>query len=145
MIAAQLNLVVRDMQASRAFYRRLGLAIEPAAHPDWADHHASVTLPNGVRLELDSAAFARQWNPGLRDVAGGAVVIMFEVPTRRDVDDVYERMVAGGARVQKSPEDAFWGARYAIIEDPDGNSIGITSPIDAAARRRPPAPPPHGA
>jgi len=30
--------------------------------------------------------------------------------------------------------DAFRGARYAIVEDPDGNSFGLMSPIDAARK-----------
>ena len=41
----------------------------------------------------------------------------------------------------KAPEDAFWGARDAIVEDPDGSSVGIMSPIDDAMRREPPLPP----
>jgi uncharacterized glyoxalase superfamily protein PhnB len=27
-------------------------------------------------------------------------------------------------------DDTFWGARYAVIEDPDGNHVGLMSPID---------------
>ena len=38
---AHINLVVRDMSASLAFYRRLGLAIEPASHPDWVQRDRS--------------------------------------------------------------------------------------------------------
>lgn len=62
-ILNQVNLVVRDMASSLEFYRRLGLQVVEAAHPDWVRHHASVKLPNGVSLEIDSAAFAKQWNP----------------------------------------------------------------------------------
>jgi len=29
-----------------------------------------------------------------------------------------------GLGSQKGPEDAFWGAWYAIVEDPDGNAAG---------------------
>jgi hypothetical protein len=36
------------------------------------------------------------------------------------------------------PFDAFWGARYAIVEDPDGNHIGLMSPSDPALRTAPP-------
>jgi uncharacterized glyoxalase superfamily protein PhnB len=32
----------------------------------------------------------------------------------------------------------FWGARYAIVEDPDGNHVGVMSPSDPDRRRAPP-------
>jgi hypothetical protein len=34
--------------------------------------------------------------------------------------------------------DAFWGARYAIVADPDGNDVGLMSPIDESRRTWPP-------
>ena len=34
--------------------------------------------------------------------------------------------------------DTFFGARYAIVADPDGRSVGIMSPIDPARRSAPP-------
>ena len=37
--------------------------------------------------------------------------------------------------MQQEPYDAFWGARYAVVSDPDGNGVGIMSPIDPAQRR----------
>jgi uncharacterized glyoxalase superfamily protein PhnB len=61
-------------------------------------------------------------------------VIGFEVGSRQEVDQVYDDLVGAGYRSQQSPYDAFWGARYAIIEDPDGNSVGIMSPIDPDQR-----------
>ena len=35
--------------------------------------------------------------------------------------------------------DEVWGARYAIIEDPDGNHVGIMSPSDSSRRSAAPA------
>ncbi|HMI83265.1 MAG TPA: VOC family protein [Polyangiaceae bacterium] len=66
---------------------------------------------------------------------------MFHVSSREEVDGVHARVTAAGHRTHKAPEDAFWGARYAIVEDPDGNSVGITSAVDDSMRRPPPAPP----
>jgi uncharacterized glyoxalase superfamily protein PhnB len=39
----------------------------------------------------------------------------------------------------QAPFDAFWGARYAIVEDPDGIAVGLMSPISANRRSPPPA------
>jgi len=45
---------------------------------------------------------------------------------------------------QQAPYDAFWGARYAIVEDPDGNAVGLMSPIDPDRRTAPPSSGPAG-
>jgi uncharacterized glyoxalase superfamily protein PhnB len=138
----QVNLVVRDVAASVAFYRLLELPIEEIPRPEWARHHAKVEMPNAISLELDSIAFARQWNPGLKAAAGGSGCVLFlQVRSREEVDRLFATVVAHGYPGQKPPEDAFWGARYAIVEDPDGNAIGLMSPIDPARRREPPPPP----
>ena len=139
----QINLVVSDLKASLAFYRRLGLPIEPAKHPDWEAHHARAELPGGLDFELDSIAFAKQWNRGARIGAspGGTAVMFFELASRDEVDRVYAEVVAAGHAGQQPPIDAFWGARYAIVEDPDGYPIGLTCPVDDARRTPPPLPP----
>jgi uncharacterized glyoxalase superfamily protein PhnB len=137
----QINIVVHDMQRSLAFYRLLGVSIQDTA-PEWAEwapHHANGTTSNGVRVEFDSVAFAKQWNPGLDEAKlGSAVLPFFHVSSREEVDRVHARVTAAGHGSQKAPEDAFWGARYAIVEDPDGNSVGIMSPVDESKRRPPP-------
>ena len=33
-----------------------------------------------------------------------------------------------GAEAHKEPWDAFWGMRYAIVHDPDGNSVELFCP-----------------
>ena len=140
----QINIVVRDMKRSLAFYRLLGVTIEESRGDEWTEwaaHHTNGVTSNGVRVEFDSVAFARQWNPGLDEARlGSAVLPMFHVASREDVDRVHGRVTSAGHRSLKAPEDAFWGARYAIVEDPDGNSVGIMSAIDDSMRR--PAPPP---
>jgi uncharacterized glyoxalase superfamily protein PhnB len=140
----QVNIVVRDMQMSVAFYRLLGVWIDEVAAEwaEWARHHVNGVASNGVRVELDSVAFAKQWNPGLDEARlGSAAILMFHVSSREEVDRVHARVTAAGHRSHKAPEDAFWGARYAIVEDPDGNSVGIMSTIDDSKRRPPPPPP----
>lgn len=138
----QINIVVRDMVRAVAFYRLLGVSIEEGRGAEWAEwsrHHVNGTTSNGVRVEFDSVAFAKQWNPGLDEAKLGAAVIpIFHVSRREEVDEVHARVVAAGHRSHRAPEDAFWGARYAIVEDPDGNSVGIMSAIDDSMRRPPP-------
>jgi catechol 2,3-dioxygenase-like lactoylglutathione lyase family enzyme len=135
-----LNLVVRDMDAALAFYRRLGLTILDT-EPQWEHQHRNAVTPEGFDLDFDSIEFAKQWNRGWPGGAGGATgVIGFTLATREAVDATYADLVGAGYRAQQEPYDAFWGARYAVVEDPDGNGVGLMSPIDAA-RRSMPTPP----
>jgi len=133
-----LNLVVADMAASVDFYRRLGVPVDDAVDP--ADAHVQLRMPSGFSLELDTAASARRWHTGWRAEPGSVhVVVGFSVPSRQRVDDLYGELVAAGYAGRQPPFDAFWGARYAIVADPDGNDVGLMSPIDERRRSWPPA------
>jgi uncharacterized glyoxalase superfamily protein PhnB len=136
-----LNLVVADMAASVAFYRRLGIAVPESQ--DTAAAHVQLRMPGGFSLELDTAESARFWHAGWRsDPAGVNVVIGFSLPTREAVDVRYAALTAAGYAGRQPPFDAFWGARWAIVADPDGNDIGLMSPIDESRRTWPPGPSP---
>lgn len=128
-ILNQVNLVVSDMDATVAFYRRLGLTI-PDTDPSFQAHHRTAQQPNGIVLDLDSSEFARHWDEGWQSGA----VIGFGVPSRERVDRIYTELTESGYVGQQPPYDAFWGARYAVVEDPDGNAVGIMSPIDPDRR-----------
>jgi catechol 2,3-dioxygenase-like lactoylglutathione lyase family enzyme len=132
-----LNLVVDDMAASIDFYRRLG--VTPPSSEDAADPHVQLRMPGGFSLELDTAESARLWHAGWRaDPAGARVVIGFALPTRDAVDERYAELTSAGHAGRQPPFDAFWGARYAIVADPDGNDVGLMSPIDESRRTWPP-------
>lgn len=125
------NLFVRDMAASLAFFRMLGLQIPAEAiWPDEANaQHIAIDFPNGVSLELDSYDLTRRYDPGFVEPAGGPrSAIIFNVATRAAVDELHDRMAAGGHPSHLGPFDAFWGQRYAVVLDPDGNQVGIMSP-----------------
>ncbi len=137
-VLRQVNLVTRDMEACVAFYERLGLDVAETV-PAWAPHHrAAAASGTGAAVEFDSEAFAGLWNAGRREGFG---VLGFTVPTRDDVDRLYDRLTAAGAPAQQPPVDAFWGARMCVVADPDGNAVGIMSPVDPTRRSAPPAPP----
>jgi|SRR6185295_2038604 len=136
----QVNLVVRDMEAALAFYRRLGLTIPtpPAWPPGSAARHAEVAMPNGVRLEFDNHEMAALWHAGRREPSeGGRPVLGFALASRQEVDERYAELTAAGHVGRQPPYDAFWGARYAIVRDPDGNDVGLMSPADPAKRFTP--------
>ncbi len=132
-----LNVVVADMSASLDFYRRLGIAVPDTE--DTVGGHVQLRMPGGFSLELDTAESARLWHAAWRtDPASVSVVIGFYLPTREAVDERYAELTSAGYRRRQPPFDAFWGARYAIVADPDGNDIGLMSPLDEPRRTWPP-------
>jgi uncharacterized glyoxalase superfamily protein PhnB len=133
-----LNLVVADMEATVAFYRCLGVEIPDEAI--WKNHHVSVDMPGGIDLDFDSTELASHYNEGWSGDAAGrtAALIGFRVATREAVDETYDRLTKAGYRGLQPAYDTFWGARYAIVEDPSGNPVGIMSPADPERRSAPP-------
>ena len=134
----QLNIVAGDFDATVAFYRRLGAELKtvPESH---GIRHTEAQFANGVRLEIDNGALARIYNSAWRRSEGSSrALIGFTLASREAVDALYAELVGAGYAGRQKPHDAFWGARYAIVADPDGNDVGLMSPIDAASRRWPP-------
>ncbi|HVS77341.1 MAG TPA: VOC family protein [Steroidobacteraceae bacterium] len=135
----QLNIICRDFEATLAFYRRLGLAIADRPAHDGI-RHAEVTLPSGLTLEFDDLALAETYNAAWRGTGGSSsALIGFALASREEVDRLYAELTAAGYAPRQPPYDAFWGARYAIVADPNGNDVGLMSPVDAARRSWPPA------
>jgi uncharacterized glyoxalase superfamily protein PhnB len=133
----QFNLVVSDMEATISFYQRLGFTI-PDTEPEWRRHHRSAKIPGGADLDFDSVEFARSWNRGWRGKPGGGMgVLGFRLPSRDAVDRLYEELTNAGYESQQPPYDTFWGARFAVVSDPDGNGVGLMSPVDPDRRTRP--------
>lgn len=104
------TLTVGDVEASAAFYARLGLRQIVAAYPDYARFLA----PEGdttLSLErVDGAA------------PQPSVSIHFEVD---DVDRTVAELKAAGFRFASEPVDQPYLWREAILIDPDGHRIFI--------------------
>lgn len=143
-ILHQLNIVCGDVDKSTAFYRRLGVDIPERMiwRTDSGAHHVSAGRGSEgvIDLDLDSTDFAQKWNEAWKGNVDlkGRVVVGFRVASRDEVDAVYREMTETGYRGLAAPRDMFWGARYAIIEDPDGIAVGVMSPISPDRKSPPP-------
>ena len=136
----QLNIVVTDMEAMAGFYERLGVDLAPVTEEwaAWGRHHRNAVRGDGAHVHLDSSSFTSQWDRGWRAGRTG-VVIGFSVSSRDAVDALCAELTTAGYSCEQAPYDAFWGARYAVMTDPDGNSVGLMSPSDPAMESTPPA------
>jgi uncharacterized glyoxalase superfamily protein PhnB len=117
------------MARAVAFYRRLGLDFPAGAENA---EHAETTLSGGLRLMLDTVELVRGFVPDWSDPRGSArISLAFEFPTPPDVDAAFRSLVAAGAEPHREPWDAFWGQRYAMLRDPDGNRVNLFAPSRA--------------
>ncbi|MGH2584535.1 MAG: VOC family protein [Dehalococcoidia bacterium] len=121
-----IGLVVEDMARSLAFYRHLGLEVPPEADQQ---PHVEATLPGGLRLLWDTVETIRSFDPDWTPPSGGQRMgLAFRLDTPADVDRTYAETVSLGYEGHKAPWDAFWGQRYALIRDPDGNGVDLFAP-----------------
>lgn len=135
-VPTQVHLVVADLRRSLPFYRLLGWELQVTGP------HAEVVFDNGFSVELDEDASVALWNRGAPPRSAGSTVLTVAVETRRDVDRLWDRVTLAGHESRQRPFDAFWGSRFAVVADPDGHQLAITSPVDGRLRSWPPVEPP---
>jgi catechol 2,3-dioxygenase-like lactoylglutathione lyase family enzyme len=125
------EIVVGDMARSLAFYRRLGLDVPAEADKEG---HVEMTLPGGLRLAWDTAGIIRSFDPDWQPPSGGhRMALAFRCDDRAEVDRVYAELVDLGYEGHKPPWDAFWGMRYAVVHDPDGNAVDLFASLGAGS------------
>jgi uncharacterized glyoxalase superfamily protein PhnB len=92
--------------------------------PDGKLIHASISINGSSVLLVDEML-----DHGIRSphtIGGSPVTIHLIVA---DADAFVAKAVEGGATITMPLEDAFWGDRYGVIQDPFGHSWSIGSPI----------------
>jgi uncharacterized glyoxalase superfamily protein PhnB len=122
-----IDLTVSDVRASAEFYRRLGFDVPDVWEEGGQAHHCEI--PDGPML--NSLALTRGYDPSFE---GPGVALIFHVDSGQAVDERHASLVDAGYASHLAPFDAFWGSRYAIVDDPDGNLVGIMGPQDQEHR-----------
>lgn len=116
------GIIVQDMGQALAFYRLLGLDIPAEANEE---AHVEYKTPSGFRLAWDTVALMESINGDWQPPTGHRMGLAFLCATAAEVDEIYAKVMAAGYRSHKPPWDAFWGQRYAVVVDPDGNLIDL--------------------
>jgi catechol 2,3-dioxygenase-like lactoylglutathione lyase family enzyme len=123
-----IGIVVGDMARALAFYRELGL--EFAENAD-SQPHAESQLPGGLRIGFDTIETVRSFDPDWTEPSGSSRIhLAFQCETPAAVDSIYKRLTGLGYEGNRDPWDAFWGQRYAVVDDPDGNGIDLFAQLD---------------
>jgi catechol 2,3-dioxygenase-like lactoylglutathione lyase family enzyme len=114
-----IGIVSSDLARTRAFYGLLGIEFAEG------DDHVEATMPNGLRLMLDTEDVMRSFDPGWTRATGNQAALAFACDSPAEVDEQYAKVVAAGFDGHKEPWDAFWGMRYAQLRDPDGVPVDL--------------------
>ncbi len=125
-----IGITVKDMAAALAFYRLLGLAIPPDSA---GEPYVEVITPNGYRISWNSQEMVKGIDPHWTEPTGHRMTLAFKCDSPAEVDATYGQIVAAGYNGHTAPWDAFWGQRYAVVLDPDGNLVDIFAALPAPA------------
>jgi PhnB protein len=112
-------LTVKDADASLAFYQKaFGFEKKMSMPgPDGKTAHAEVRWRDGVIMFGTEGPQNKCKAPstlGIRPPVGMYVYC-------EDVDALYKRATAAGAKSEMPPQDMFWGDRMCTVLDPDGH------------------------
>ena len=126
-------LAVRGAADAIVFYRKAFGAKELSRMPgpDGKLMHAEVKIGDTIVMLGDEAP--EMGSPSPQALNGSPVSLMLYV---KDVDAVFARAVAAGAKPTMPPADMFWGDRYGMVLDPWGHRWGLaTHKVDLTNRQ----------
>lgn len=119
------GIVVSDMAKAIEFYGVLGFKVigEPK--------QAYVELANqGIRISLNTRDMIAGIYGFVPESQGDKIELAFLCETPAEVNEVTAAIKLAGYEVFKEPWDAFWGQRYAIIKDLDGNLLSLFANLE---------------
>ena len=136
-LANTLTLGVRDFEAERSFYRRLGWpqVLDSEDFAVFEMRGALLALFPVEKLAADAHAGAEVGGGGIRF----SMIISVDEPS--EVDELIAQAEQAGATITKPPVDAeFFAGRDAYFSDPEGNFWEVAwaspdNPVVVAQRR----------
>ena len=97
------------------YVRALGFQV------DWRDEESGIAgvSQGACRMFLTSSGFRRH------NGAEGSLVVWLNLESRGEVDELFRRWQAAGARILAEPEDKPWNLREFRAVDLDGNELRV--------------------
>ena len=116
--------IVAEMGPAVTFYRRLGLDIPP----EKVNEQAVAVKMGDLTFLLTSERASAAWHPDPTGAAGSSrIVLEFYLEKRAAVDDTYATMVGYGYEGYRAPFQTSFGPYFALIKDPDGNTVLLSA------------------
>ena len=120
------GVIVEDMPRAVEFYRRLGVDV-----PDGAEREEHVEIAmSGLTFFLSTTRANARWDPARTEASGGyRIVLEFYLQTPAALDAKYEELTGLGYIGHCAPYDVTPKLRFAMIDDPDGNTILLSASV----------------
>lgn len=126
MVLDAIGIVAENVQSSVHFYSLFDLSF---SSQEGSENHVEARTTSGLRIMIDSESLMKELNPNWVKPEGQRMTLAFLCKTPAEVDSLYQKIIKEGYRGTKEPWNAFWGQRYATVQDPDGNAVDIFSPL----------------
>ena len=118
------GVIVADMPRAVEFYRRLGVEIPAGAEDSF---HVEVKM-SGVTFFLNTKESNARWDPAKTEAAGGyRIILEFYLETPEALDAKYAELTAFGYEGHCAPYDVTAELRFAMVDDPDGNTVLLSA------------------
>ena len=90
-------------------------------HFDWGHDEGGIgSISQGeCRMFLTNAPFHQHYG------TGGNVMVWLNLESKQEVDELYRRWWAAGAKILAEPEDKAWHLREFRVADLDGNQLRV--------------------
>src|SRR5258708_222089 len=110
------------MVTALKFYRLLGIDVPSDQEKE---PHVEFVTPGGFRIAWDTLEVIKGLEPDWVQPMGQRMTLAFHCDSSAEVDSLYKKITGSGYKSHKAPWDAFWGQRYAVVIDPDGNHVDL--------------------
>jgi catechol 2,3-dioxygenase-like lactoylglutathione lyase family enzyme len=122
------GVIVEDMARSLEFYRRLGMEF-----PEGSDEkpHVEVKM-NDFSFFLSTKALTAKWDPARTEAHEGGyrIILEFYLKSEAEVRAKHAKMLSYGYKNHRSPYPLSNGMCFALVDDPDGNTILLSGDLE---------------
>jgi catechol 2,3-dioxygenase-like lactoylglutathione lyase family enzyme len=120
------GVIVEDMHRAAEFYRRLGVDVPEDAE---SNEHVEIAM-SGLTFFLSTKGANDRWDPARTDASGGyRIILEFYLETPAALDAKYEELTGFGYVGHVAPYDVSPTLRFAMVDDPDGNTILLSASV----------------
>jgi catechol 2,3-dioxygenase-like lactoylglutathione lyase family enzyme len=119
------GVIVEDMPRAVEFYRRLGVEVAEGSE---ALDFVELTM-SGLTFFLSTTRAQARWDPAAQEPAAGGyrILLEFYVETAEALDAKYAELTGHGYASHSAPFDVSPTTRFAMVDDPDGNTILLSA------------------
>ena len=118
------GVIVEDMNRALEFYRRLGVDVPEDSE---GKEHVEVKM-SGLTFFLSTKAANARWDPARTEASGGyRMILEFYLETPEALDAKHADLTGFGYVSHCAPYDVTPELRFAMVDDPDGNTILLSA------------------